>query len=834
MAKATGTYLYGGGNSAVKVINPNSFPDEAWKVIAGEDDSKNNKSENLYSTVGYLRRCIDVRCATLSAIPWQISRANADEDADALWTHDMRERPKLFDYFPYIEEIIYLSEACLMLSGEVFWYKVGFPRRPQLKWFMPSTMRAKWDKEEGLVGFERRLPNSTEADVYELDEIAYFYFANPFHETKPLPPLVLSVLADAGVVSNLDAFIEDFFKRGAIKMTLLTVDRTVPDLQRRALKSWWQRVAKGIKSAWDVMILSSSVNATVIGEGVADLGNMQLTEQKQKSIATGIGVPHSIIMSDAANRATSETDVRNLYEFTLLPEARILQRLLNDQIFDDLGLYFEFLPETLSVFQTDENERSAAFKSYVDAGLKKSLVAEMLGLQLPSGIEYEDLDEVDEPAPTDPNQDVTNQDSNTTGQSQTSDEVQTEAKRFRAWAKRRLERSTFDVAKFESDVLTEEDKLAIIDELKGGPGSGNFGHAGRPGKRGGSVGGGGHARLADRYGVYERGKEPAPGVFTYDQELTRLANLNKQKEEPSLADRLREKRNRLSKIKEETVAGAVFQPVLGKRDPDQDPDEYATEYRERLEIHRNVIATRDRILADSNDMWFGKKPEDWTPEDSRRFEETTDIFWAEKGEGFIKDYIGFQHAKAEGAFIHPVTIERDSDKMSYRLYDEVSKGESFLTSTMNPKVHEKVAVKAVERDRVKGKPYRANATGQTMNLDQSDKAWVVIHEYGHNLESGIGTPITSKRKAFVKRRHGSEPEVKLRDEFPNANYNDRETAVKDKWIHPYVGKNYGGAASEVVSMGMQMMFTNPLRLVREDPELFEFTLGVMWGSLSLK
>lgn len=32
-----------------------------------------------------------------------------------------------------------------------------------------------------------------------------------------------------------------------------------------------------------------------------------------------------------------------------------------------------------------------------------------------------------------------------------------------------------------------------IDEAKGGGGSGNFGHAGRPGKRGGSAQGGGHA-----------------------------------------------------------------------------------------------------------------------------------------------------------------------------------------------------------------------------------------------------------------------------------------------------------------------------------------------------
>jgi SPP1 gp7 family putative phage head morphogenesis protein len=52
----------------------------------------------------------------------------------------------------------------------------------------------------------------------------------------------------------------------------------------------------------------------------------------------------------------------------------------------------------LDVFQADEHERATSFKLYADAGLPKSLVAEMLGLELPDGWTYEDLDP-DEPEP---------------------------------------------------------------------------------------------------------------------------------------------------------------------------------------------------------------------------------------------------------------------------------------------------------------------------------------------------------------------------------------------------------------------------------------------------
>ena len=41
----------------------------------------------------------------------------------------------------------------------------------------------------------------------------------------------------------------------------------------------------------------------------------------------------------------------------------------------------------------------------------------------------------------------------------------------------------------------------IADEIKGGPTSGNYGHGGRPGERGGSTGGGGHGKLGIEKGA---------------------------------------------------------------------------------------------------------------------------------------------------------------------------------------------------------------------------------------------------------------------------------------------------------------------------------------------
>lgn len=57
-------------------------------------------------------------------------------------------------------------------------------------------------------------------------------------------------------------------------------------------------------------------------------------------------------------------------------------------------------------------------------------------------------------------------------------------------------------------VIESVDEIVLVSNFaKGGGGSGNWGHAGRPGRRGGSAPGGGHRMLEQQYGVVARGQE---------------------------------------------------------------------------------------------------------------------------------------------------------------------------------------------------------------------------------------------------------------------------------------------------------------------------------------
>lgn len=102
---------------------------------------------------------------------------------------------------------------------------------------------------------------------------------------------------------------------------------------------------------------------------------------------------------------------------------------------------------------------------------------------------------------------------------------------------------------------------------------------------------------------------------------------------------------------------------------------------------------------------------------------------------------------------------------------------------------------------------------------------VVVHEMSHWLEEKI-PGIREEVQAFYEKRTQGEKSVKMSEVTGNKNYRDNEVTKVDKWINPYMGKEYKNA-SEILSMGMEMMYRNPLYLAKNDPEMFDFIYSVV-------
>lgn len=422
---------------------------------------------NAYSINGWLHRCVNIRASTMAALPWSVYRgdnavATSDGDNEAV-TRDM-------DWIDDLPSLLYLAEGALTILSVAYVYKqrTRGKRIDTLKWLAPTTMQPKWTRD-GIDHFERRIGS----DVYHLppDDVVYFRLPNMLHETEPAPSPVAAALADIGVLVNLTEFASQFFKRGAIRATLLTVDGMPQEAERQRLKSWWGRAMAGIGNAFGAEVVSAAVRPVVVGDGVESLNNDSLTAEKRESISTALGVPHSLVMSNAANFATAQADRLNFYDTTIIPASRIIERALNRQLFDAMGYRFAFRPEALNVYQEDEQERAQAYALYRNAGMPASLVAELLGITLPEGWEYTDLDEEPQPqtitvVPQEQRQIAdTRMDDAPEDDARTDERKAAEIETFKRWLKRNPNRAG-KIDAFKSDVLSDDDKAQIAAEFK--------------------------------------------------------------------------------------------------------------------------------------------------------------------------------------------------------------------------------------------------------------------------------------------------------------------------------------------------------------------------------
>jgi hypothetical protein len=106
---------------------------------------------------------------------------------------------------------------------------------------------------------------------------------------------------------------------------------------------------------------------------------------------------------------------------------------------------------------------------------------------------------------------------------------------------------------------------------------------------------------------------------------------------------------------------------------------------------------------------------------------------------------------------------------------------------------------------------------------------VVVHEAAHWLEES-DPKIHNKVQKFFESRTAGEKWQKLSDLTGNSNYGDDEVTKPDKWPKPYMGKKTNSDKnSEILSMGMEMMYKDPAGFAKADPQYFGFIYDTLRG-----
>jgi phage portal protein BeeE len=285
---------------------------------------------------------------------------------------------------PNPTKVLQLVESALVMYGRAYLFRDrNRAVTKELRYHLPTSVTPKIDEATGTIEYFERPVNNV-VRRFGVEDYVYFWPPDPMVEIGPSINYPAVAAAHAcGVLLNIDVFADSFFSRGAIKAMLLTVKGMPTPTEIERLEAWWKKVVAGVKNAFGAKVVNAeAVTPVVVGEGMKELENVTIGKEKREDIALALGIPMSILFANAANYATSKQDDLNFLTKTAIPDCEFVASVLNEQVFDDLGLKLEFMPETLDAMQEDEAERSAALNALVNAGVPLIMAMNLLGFEL--------------------------------------------------------------------------------------------------------------------------------------------------------------------------------------------------------------------------------------------------------------------------------------------------------------------------------------------------------------------------------------------------------------------------------------------------------------------
>lgn len=329
------------------------------KELFGIEADGKLSPQRAYHKQGWFRRCVQIRVQALVGMPWEIK-----QNDDVVWSSTDDKVPEGLEALESLPSMLALTEASLAMHNQAFMLKLRKTGRFKgLQWWDPTTVRIVKDAAVGISQFKREV--NGDQKPYDPEDVLYVRQRDIYTEIGTAGSDGQSALIHADVLHSLSTFQDKYLDRGLTKATILTVEEDVDPKELKRLESWWNRWFSGVDNAGQQKVINNAVTPVVIGEGLKDLSDVDLTEDQERQLATAFGVPHSLVMSDASNFATKKADQIDFYLFTVIPQSIVIVRAFNRQLLNALGLHLVFHPQKLELFQQYELEKAKAITSIV-------------------------------------------------------------------------------------------------------------------------------------------------------------------------------------------------------------------------------------------------------------------------------------------------------------------------------------------------------------------------------------------------------------------------------------------------------------------------------------
>lgn len=380
-----------GAKSFVSIGDLDSWMDrEIEQRISGRGNV-----DKYFSEVSWLYRGVMLRAQAIASMPFQVLRGQEVIDQSDDYQN-------VLEFLPDPTTLWLLVEMSLTLTGTAYLapaanrYATARGTLSEMLYYAPHTIKPMYDPVSGALTHYERKVNSRTVEL-PVNKVYNFWYPDYSVELGvPMRYPAKAACMASGVLYNLDAFVEAFFKSGAIKSTIIALAGNPPKTERDRFGEIWEKTMQGFRNMFGKLVVSAdSVTATVVGEGVKDLGNQELNAAQRESIAAAMTIPYTILFSGSASglgggEVTAADDKRFAFEFQI-PEATWIFRRFTEQVLKPIDKNLRLVPnlEALDVTQEDEVARMNAVSTLTDVINKCSSWEQFLAVAKVNGMEWD-------------------------------------------------------------------------------------------------------------------------------------------------------------------------------------------------------------------------------------------------------------------------------------------------------------------------------------------------------------------------------------------------------------------------------------------------------------
>jgi Phage portal protein len=325
---------------------------------------------DAYLSVGDIYRGVQIRANAVAKMPKHFYDLKGGDEIEL-------GDPKL-SILGKFTDTLWRIESSLLFYGASYLAKLD-ANTNALRWFNSATIFPKWLPDKGLIGFSRGAPGQ---NFFGLDAMAYIWYPSPFTELGPGPGAARVAMEEAGVVRGVNRALSAYFERGMIQPVLIYSDAPLSPDQKSDLKTWFNRMFGGVRRAFSLEIATRKLEKLDLSSSLKDAYPPGIRDEMCKSIAKTLGIPFSMLFSDAANYATAVQDEKNFYEQSVNPDCELIQEALNDQVFNYFGFELYFAPDELPYMQVNTTTKATGLKNLIDAGMPIDVALDGMGYDL--------------------------------------------------------------------------------------------------------------------------------------------------------------------------------------------------------------------------------------------------------------------------------------------------------------------------------------------------------------------------------------------------------------------------------------------------------------------